>query len=59
MSERLGDLTVEVVCAFCSKSRRMVGSLVRPNGRSVAICNECVVICVELMLKTQTLRAKP
>ena len=39
----------EIVCSFCLKPQSEVLKLVQARDK-VVICNECVAICVELML---------
>ncbi len=41
-------LTSKLRCSFCSKGQREVKKLIA--GPSVYICNECVDICVEIMI---------
>jgi len=41
-------LTSKLRCSFCSKGQREVKKLIA--GPSVYICNECVDICVEIII---------
>ena len=37
-------------CSFCGKGRAQVGGLVAgPSGSGVAICDQCVALCGELL----------
>lgn len=46
-------------CAFCSKKRKQVKRLIA-NEKGVAICDECVTMCAELLLAEHRARtAKP
>jgi hypothetical protein len=36
-------------CAFCGKDRREVGQLVSAVTASVAICDECVVVTIQIL----------
>jgi hypothetical protein len=42
-------------CSFCAKSQHEVGRLIAADrsGSGVFICNECVVLCVDLLLEEQ------
>ncbi len=42
------ELTSKLRCSFCSKGQREVKKLIA--GPSVYICNECVDICVEIII---------
>ena len=37
-----------LVCSFCSKSRKDVTKMI-VGATKVAICNECVKLCVEIL----------
>ena len=41
-------------CSFCKKSQHEVESLIA--GPSVAICNECVELCVDILATKQPWR---
>lgn len=43
------DGTVKVFCSFCGQDNRSVSKMIQ--GPSAAICNECVMICIEEMMK--------
>ena len=37
-----------LICSFCSKSRKDVTKLI-VGATKVAICNECIKLCVEIL----------
>ena len=37
-----------LVCSFCSKSRKDVTKMI-VGATKVAICNECVKLCIEIL----------
>ena len=37
-----------LICSFCSKSRKDVTKMI-VGATKVAICNECVKLCVEIL----------
>ena len=37
-----------LVCSFCSKSRKDTKKMIIGAGK-VAICNECVILCTEIL----------
>jgi ATP-dependent Clp protease ATP-binding subunit ClpX len=42
--------SVEAIrCSFCGKPRSQVASLVAGPTPAVAICNECVALCAEIV----------
>jgi hypothetical protein len=41
-------------CAFCGKPRNQVASLVAGPTPEVAICNECVALCAEIVSEDST-----
>jgi ATP-dependent Clp protease ATP-binding subunit ClpX len=45
VSDHAGDETVD--CSFCGKSQKQVRKMIA--GPKVAICDECVDLCVEIM----------
>jgi len=43
-----------VQCSFCKKTSRDVANMIRERqGNSAAICNECVSLAVQLLLRTK------
>ena len=44
---KLGDSGELLKCSFCGKSRKQVDKLI--SGPQVYICNECVILCVEIV----------
>jgi hypothetical protein len=38
-----------VVCSFCGKARDEVSGIVAGPTTSIAICNECVSLCAEIL----------
>jgi ribosomal protein L37AE/L43A len=42
-----GTSTADKTCSFCGKPQRRVKKLIA--GPGVWICNECVVLCVQIM----------
>ena len=44
------------ICSFCSKSRRDVTKMIVGGGK-IAICNECINLCNEI-LDEDTLKSK-
>jgi ATP-dependent Clp protease ATP-binding subunit ClpX len=38
-----------VVCSFCGKTRDEVGGIVAGPTPAIAICNECVSLCAEIL----------
>jgi ATP-dependent protease Clp ATPase subunit len=38
------------ICDFCKKSRKAVRNLFTGDG--IAICDECVIVCLEILLDT-------
>jgi ATP-dependent Clp protease ATP-binding subunit ClpX len=47
----------QVTCAFCGKRGRDVESIVCATTPSIAICNECVDLCREIMDEEQSRRS--
>ncbi len=43
----------QVICSFCGKRGRDVESIVCATTPTVAICNECVDLCREIMDEEQ------
>ncbi|HUB03635.1 MAG TPA: ClpX C4-type zinc finger protein [Solirubrobacteraceae bacterium] len=39
-------------CSFCGKPRSAVASMVAGPTPSIAICNECVDLCAEIVAET-------
>ena len=37
-----------LICSFCSKSRKNVAKMI-VGATKVAICNECIKLCVEIL----------
>ena len=37
-----------IICSFCSKSRKNVAKMI-VGATKVAICNECIKLCVEIL----------
>ncbi|EOV2033202.1 ClpX C4-type zinc finger protein [Klebsiella pneumoniae] len=48
--------TGEYVCDFCGRHQDKVAKLFTSNSNEVAICNDCVATCVEVIL--QDIKAK-
>lgn len=48
--------TGEYVCDFCRRHQDKVARLFTSNSNEVAICNDCVATCVEVIL--QDIKAK-
>jgi ATP-dependent Clp protease ATP-binding subunit ClpX len=42
----------EVHCSFCGKSREQVRGIVAGPTPDIAICNECVDLCVQIFAET-------
>ncbi|ELT6814191.1 hypothetical protein R9C70_000595 [Klebsiella pneumoniae] len=43
--------TGEFVCDFCGSHQDKVAKLFTSNSNEVAICNDCVATCVEVILQ--------
>ncbi|EPC4575106.1 ClpX C4-type zinc finger protein [Klebsiella variicola] len=43
--------TGEYVCDFCGRHQDKVAKLFTSNSNEVAICNDCVSTCVEVILQ--------
>jgi hypothetical protein len=43
-----GSVTRELRCSFCGKAEEEVGRLVAAGTTDIAICEECVRLCVEI-----------
>lgn len=42
---------VPIRCSFCHKSQQEVCKLITTKGSGHYICDECIVICVEMMIR--------
>lgn len=40
---------LSIVCSFCGKARDEVSGIVAGPTPSIAICNECVSLCAEIL----------
>ena len=54
---KLGDSGELLKCSFCGKSRKQVDKLI--SGPQVYICNECVVLCVEIVEEDREASSTP
>ncbi|MEY4367849.1 MAG: hypothetical protein RLZ28_1264 [Actinomycetota bacterium] len=54
---KLGESSELLKCSFCSKSQKQVVKLI--SGPQVYICNECVMLCVEIVEEERDASAAP
>ena len=54
---KLGESSELLKCSFCSKSQKQVVKLI--SGPQVYICNECVMLCVEIVEEERDTSATP
>ncbi|OMP92705.1 ClpX C4-type zinc finger protein [Raoultella terrigena] len=43
--------TGEYLCDFCGSHQNKVGKIFTANSNGVAICNDCVALCVDVILQ--------
>jgi hypothetical protein len=47
----IADDATKSRCSFCGKKRQKVESMVMPTSGAVRICNECLDLCVEILIE--------